>query len=178
MKGVSAVQLGNLAEVAEIVIGKLVEHLRKVNDSEFRMFARARRRVGGDRVQVENKSAPEGHKFLEILAKRLLLKFRFRKHFVLRKSRRILQHDAPGALLVQLFDHHHVLENFGNGPAVGGWLPLQGSRRKIAKKNLQNRGSFFEQGNCRLNRCGRNGLHRSPHGGTLIVSLQELDAKG
>ena len=119
MKGVSAVQLGNLAEVAEIVIGKLVEHLREVNDSQFRMFARARRRVGGDRVQVENKSAPQWHKFLEILAKRFLLKLRFRKHFVLRKSWRILKHDAPRALLVQLFDDHHVLENLRDGPAIG-----------------------------------------------------------
>ena len=40
----------------------------------------------------------------------------------------------------------------------------------------QESGAFSQQGERSLNRSGRKELHHGPHKGTLIVSLEELDA--
>jgi len=96
----SAIEFGNLTEVAKIVICQFVQHLGERDGAKFGVLAGARPRCGGNRVEVENERAAERDKFFQILSKGLLLKFRFRERLILRDRGGILEHDAARALLV------------------------------------------------------------------------------
>ena len=58
---VRAVKFGNLTEMAEIVVGEFVEHLRQGDGTEFGVTPGPRRRGSGNRMEVENK----GNKLLD-----------------------------------------------------------------------------------------------------------------
>ena len=73
---------------------------------------------------------------------------------------RRLKHDEFGAQLVKAFDDGQVGEDFDDGPALGGGLPLEQILRQISKKDFKDGGAFLEQRDGGLNRRRSSGLHR------------------
>lgn len=77
MKGLGAVEFGDLPEMAEVVVGKLVEHLRECDRAQLVMPADACGSGGGNSVKIEDEGPAESDKFLEVLTGGRLLQLGF-----------------------------------------------------------------------------------------------------
>jgi len=126
-----AVQLGNLPQMAEIVVGQLMQHLREGNGPHLVVLACPLSRGRGDGVKVEYEGAPQCRELLEMLPRGFLEQLLLLRPHQRREHRRILEHHAARALVVQPLDHGHMPQHFGNAPPIGRGFPLQNLFREI-----------------------------------------------
>src|SRR5215831_1638084 len=165
VKAVRAIKFGNLADMTEVMIGKLMQHLRKCNCAHLGVNSGAGPGGGGHRMEKKDKGAAQGHQFFQVLPRRLFRDFGLRRRCVPWERRRFLDYDAARALLVQLFDHQQVGEHFGDRPAVCRWLPLEDLGGHVAQQQLEQTWGLFEHRNRSLNRGRRSALYLGPHAG-------------
>ena len=133
IEGVSAIELGDLAKVAEIVIGEFVEHLGESDDAHFVVLAGAVAHGGRTGVEVGEEGAAKSDEFLKMAKGGFLLSLYFGMRNEFGQSGRMFEHDELRTLLVKALDDGHVSEDFGNGPAVGGGFPVEEVLREVSE---------------------------------------------
>ena len=129
IEGVGAVEFGDLADVTEIVIGEFVEHLGKSDRAHFVVLAGAGASGGGNGMEIGEKSAAKSDEFFKVTRGGFLLGILFGMRHEFWQAGMVFKHDELGALLVETLDDGHVSEDFKDGPAIGGRLPLEDAVR-------------------------------------------------
>ena len=133
IEGVGAVQFGDLAKVAEIVIGKFVEHLGESDGTHFVVLAGAVARGGRNGVEVGEEGTAKSDEVLEMAKGGFLVSLYLGMRNEFGQSGRMLEHDELRTLLVKALDDAHVNEDFGNGPAVGSGFPFEEILREVSE---------------------------------------------
>lgn len=145
IEGAGAHELGDLTEVAEIVIGELVEHVGDGDGAEFGMMADAGAGAGGDGVKKDEVGAAKNEEFAEMVA------IGFGADGILRRGIVFLQvgleihdHDAD-AIAVGGFDGNEMGEDLGDGPAIRRGLPIEEIGGKAFEKGIEQERGFGEE---------------------------------
>jgi len=133
IEGAGAVELSDLTEMAEIVIGEFMKHLRESDGAHFVMLAGARASGRGDGVEVGEEGAAKCNELFQVPCGRFLMHFFLRVGHEFGDFWRVFEHDEFGTLLVESFDNGQVRENFGDRPTVRRGLPGEKVFRQVSE---------------------------------------------
>jgi len=123
IEGMGAIKFSDLAEMAEIVIGEFMKHLRERDGAHFVMLSGARASGCRNGVEVNKEGTTKCNELFEVPRSGFFMRFFRGMGHELGKFGRVFEHDEFGTLLVESFDDGQVREDFGNGPTVGRRLP-------------------------------------------------------
>ena len=161
MERAGAVEFGDLADVAEVVGGPLIEHLFKRDEAELGMLGCAGADVGRERSQKLDELAPRVSETRQVFLRRARGET-FGGRFVFLQWRRVFENEAAYALGEAVFAVGEVREDFGDRPAIGRGLPARDIGCDAAKHRFEDLRRLFHKRDCGTKSGGRTGLHRRP----------------
>jgi hypothetical protein len=187
VEGTGAVKFGDLAEMAEVVGGPLVEHLGQRERAEFGVVAgtgSGGRRHGLQKIEVVAAHRDEaGEDFDGVTLRAGVGACRIRLDIAQELGPVFGKHAADTAA-VEIFNFDQMSQDLGDGPALGGRLPvpqvlwqgalgpitpaLEGRRhmglrgRTIAKHRFEEKRRLFQERDGRLGVGRWIGLHGAP----------------